>query len=395
MNLLKLAINNIIRQKFCYIIIFMVIAIATFGVFAGGIIYFSMSSGLETAKNRIGSDAIIVSKEYASSLKASLFEGTPSTFLMDADILDELEQISSIEGYAGQLFIATLSDASCCDNAVQLIAIEPDDFAVSAWEYTGNTRDLKEDEIVLGSGLGKQVGEEVTYFGKTFKVVSVLDETGMGYDYTGFISKAAAQTFVTSPLYKSNISYKNSQEEISMVVVNLNDQIEKEKAIKEINQKLNGKGAIAYTSENITQSMFDNIKSYKILGIGFEIIIILISVVSVFAILSNNFYKRKREFFSMITIGIGRSFVGKLFLVESLCVSLLACNAGNLFGYFLTSLSHYKIRQFLEITYQKISFLQVGKLFAVSNILILLFVMISIRIIERKMYHEELVTLGE
>ena len=148
MNNLKLAWLNIKAKKFKYIIIFLLIMVASISIYTSNILHLSFNNGLNSARQKLGADIIIVPSNQDKDVEKTLFEGVPCTLTFDSSISKNISTLKNVEKTCSQLYIATLSGADCCDNSTQLIAFSyKDDFVIGPWIKESITN-LKDDEII-------------------------------------------------------------------------------------------------------------------------------------------------------------------------------------------------------------------------------------------------------
>ena len=89
-----------------------------------------MKNGNNNVIERMGADLIVVPKGHGEELEGILLTTQKSYFYMDDAIIDEIKEIDGIDEVSPQTFLMTL-DASCCDQAVQIIGIDIEsDFTV-------------------------------------------------------------------------------------------------------------------------------------------------------------------------------------------------------------------------------------------------------------------------
>ena len=80
---------------------------------------------------------------------------------------------------------------------------------------------LQNGEIIVGSALGKKEGESIRYFNRDFKIKAVLEETGMGYDSSAFITFHDAYEIVEVPIYAAMLPFSAEEERVSSVLIKL------------------------------------------------------------------------------------------------------------------------------------------------------------------------------
>ena len=356
-NIWRLAINNVSRLKLCYGIIFAVALISSFGVMAGIIIYESMNSGINTAKDRIGADIIVVSDRYKENLTDSLFKGKPSTIVMEEDFSDILTSLKSVKNVTGQLYMATLGEESCCDGSLQIIAFDEDtDFIINSWVQISAVSKLKDDEIIVGSGVNKDVGDKVMYFNRHFTIAMILDNTGLGYDTTGFITRNAAADIMADPAYAAFFKTYDPYNMNSALFIKVRDGYTIDQAVAEIKGAVRDKDVTVYATDGMVRDTVSNFKAFTYFGVGFLSLIIILTIIASYSVTVNTTLLREREIGSMRLLGLGKRFIVKLITLENIITSTLGVLVGCFGGISIDAVFYYRIRTAVGVAYRQIGF---------------------------------------
>lgn len=322
---IKLAWLNIKGKKFKYAIMFILLFITSLGVYAGEVLQGSMEKGLKITGNRIGADIIVVPDGFVSQTEDALFKGKPCTLNFDRGWETALQQVEGVDKISSQLYIASLSDSSCCEAEIQLIAVDMDnDFAVGPWIEDHNITKLEADEIILGASFNKKVGDYVTYYNRRFKVLAVMEETGAGYDTCGFISYEAAGEMAADERNKSSFPFRAEDEVISMVMIKAEENADPMVLKNNIEKKYGTEGIAVYSVTSKVNELADNVAKFQIFGTVMNIWIIILAAIALFAIYTITTFQRKNEIGSMLTVGIGKGKITGIFLLEYIIVSFTA-----------------------------------------------------------------------
>lgn len=319
---LKLAWLNIKAKKFKYIIMFLLIMITSIGIYTSNLLATSLSDGLEKTKEKLGADLIIVPSEIDTNIEDALFEGIPCTLTFDSSFNERLSVLKGVDKLCSQLYIATLSGADCCDNSTQLIAFDIEkDFVVGPW-ISENISKLEDDEIVLGASHELEVGDTATYYNKKFKVVSILEQTGLGYDESAFITYGAAQEIVSNNQDKFDFSDVNSVN--SMIFINTTSDYSPRLLEKVITGQYGHLGIEPYSTTSKISSIAKDVTNFKTFGNVMNAMIILLTTIALFALITITTFQRKNEIGSMLTIGVSKTRIILIFILEYLIVSTTA-----------------------------------------------------------------------
>jgi len=155
-------------------------------LFASQYLMDGAQESLDSGMSRMGADILVVPEEYAAASQTIILNGQPSSFFFDGANLEKISRVPGVAKASPQIYIATLF-ASCCAAPVQMIAIDPEnDFTISAWLKENQGVKLGKDDIIIGSAVIQNVGNDLMFYGHTFHVVGILKKTGMGVDNSVF-----------------------------------------------------------------------------------------------------------------------------------------------------------------------------------------------------------------
>lgn len=323
-----IAINNLKYQHFRTMLIFVLLVVTTIALFLGEFLTESMGEGIAETGERIGADIIVVPDTFVSSIENALFLGKPCTVNFDRDWLDKIGAVEGVKKVSSQLYLASLS-SDCCDNPMQLIAFDIDsDFTVVPWLAKDGIAKLQDDEIILGANITKEIGDTVKYFGRDFTVVNVLEETGMGYDSSAFISYESAFEIAKDPVYQRVLPFRNDNQVISMVLLDIAEGYELDKVKDNIEKKYGNSGITIYTTNQMLTKFSDSLNNINTYGILIKVLFLLLSITSLYAVFSITIYLRRHEFGSMLSVGVSRRKIIKILVWEMFYIVVLASIVG-------------------------------------------------------------------
>ncbi len=185
---------------------------------AAALLDISSRKGIERGLERLGADLVVVPRGFEDSMLESLMSGQVAPFYMDAAIEEEIATLHFVEKTTTQLFIQSLTGASCCSMwSVFLIGFESEsDFAVRPWLSRNARPTLQKGDILVGAAIDAEQGEELKFYGRQFRVAGVLDPSGTGLDTTIFIPLSTMRSMADE-----SSSLKISKRDISAVLVKL------------------------------------------------------------------------------------------------------------------------------------------------------------------------------
>jgi putative ABC transport system permease protein len=324
----NLAWRNIQRRPFrscCLIIIIMLFSATLFG---GSVLMKNLSLGISGMANRLGADILVVPYGYEKNLEVALLRGEPSSFYLKADLIDKIKAIKGIEAVSPQLFIASLN-AGCCTAKVQLIGFDQhSDFVIKPWLQTQLSQPLTDNQVVVGSKISSNVGDEIKFFDHPFKIAAKMDSTGMGFDTSVFMTIPAAQT-----LMKQANLIEGDTEHFANYVSSIFVKVEPDYQPKNVINQIMPKYAIDYNIDFVmTKGMLSNIakwlNGFSTIVYSLSAIFWVLAIIVIFVIFSSSLNERKREISLLRILGASRSDLVKMLLRESLIISALGGIAG-------------------------------------------------------------------
>ena len=324
----NLAWRNIQRRPFrscCLIIIIMLFSATLFG---GSVLMKNLSLGISGMASRLGADILVVPYGYEKNLEVALLRGEPSSFYLKADLIDKIKDIKEIEAASPQLFIASLS-AACCTSKVQLIGFDQQsDFVIKPWLQTQLNQPLADDQVVVGSKITSNVGEEIMFFNHPFKIAAKMDSTGMGFDTSVFMTIPTAQSLMKEAnLIEGDIDHFANY--VSSIFIKVDPDYQPKDVVNQIMPKY----AIDYNIDFVmTKGILSNISKwlngFSTIVYSLSAIFWVLAIIVIFVIFSSSLNERKREISILRILGASRGDLVKMLLRESLIISALGGIAG-------------------------------------------------------------------
>lgn len=330
LGLLYLAAQNLRRKPFRSFVTIAIVGLAAGTLFSATLLIGSVDRSLEVGMERLGADLLVVPEGYQESGQAALITGAPTSFYMDAGILNQVKNITGVNQASPQLFIESMVSSQCCTGHVQLVGYDPgSDFVISPWLKDNLQRPLNQDEVVIGSLILANKGEQVHFFGHNFDVAGVLDATGMGVDESVFMSLDTAYLMAqeSAQVAESPLDVKPGQ--ISSVLVKKTPDINVDQLTQRI--KTSVPGTTIITANELSRSVTDRISGFKRGFIAVDAIVWIMSLLTIAAIFSMIVNERQREIGLLRAMGSSRRFVFRLMLAEAVFLTA----AGGIAGIFV------------------------------------------------------------
>ena len=321
------------------ILLVIIIGLLSFFMAFGMVITYGFGKGTSNLSAKLGADIMVVPEGYTETEEKILLSGEPSSFYMDKAVYSTIkDNVSGIDQISYEIYVTSLAE-SCCSAMVQLIGIDPQkDFTIGTWleeNETGiqNISELSGDEIVIGSSLGAQVGEELYFFKKKYTIVGRLKKTGTGMDCSVYFNIPTAENLIVD--YENATGKKTAgNHQISNVLI----QAESGQDIYDLNMEIykvtNGLSDSInnIVSESIVSDVSDSMKKIAYLAIGSIIIFWLITTFLIGMIFHGINREHKKEYGILRTIGASRKDISNIVVWRTLIVSIFGGASGIFLG---------------------------------------------------------------
>jgi putative ABC transport system permease protein len=322
LSIFSISLQNIKHRAFRNGFMIFFVFLQAFTLFFSTMLMENMERGIINTTDRMGAEVIVVPNKNSEELQESLFMGKPCTIYFQRQWLDKLQGVKGVNKLSPQLYLATL-DASCCEEAVQLIAIDPEtDFVIEPWLKTQGELKLKKGQVVVGHEVAAKVGEKVTFYNTQFKVAAKLERTAMGYDNSVFMSFDTAFELTNSKIAKENLKLENIEDLISMIVIDAEEGYSAEKLSVEIQHVYNDDDIAVYTANSLFSGIATEMKKfthYSGILVALLFIATAMALISIFTITIN---ERKREFGILYTLGASGRQIFSLVIIEAMIISI-------------------------------------------------------------------------
>ncbi|MDR1568044.1 MAG: FtsX-like permease family protein [Streptococcaceae bacterium] len=323
----------------------------SFIIFFSSLIGVSLSNGMESTKKRLGADILIVPKENASDIEGILLKGKPSTFYLDAALVDKIQQTKGVKEVTTQVDVGSL-DAACCATSIQLVGIDTQtDFVVKPWiSRVYDLSKLRDDEIIIGNSISGSSGGSLLFFDKPFKIVAKLEKTGMGYDSTTFMNQATARKMARLRAEKlGNGEIDDYKRLVSAVLVNVQDDTTAFLVSKSLSVNLANEPISVIKRDNIIENTSKNVNSMLVMLQWLILIIWLLTLAIISVLLVVSLNERRKEIAIYRLLGLAKVYVTRMFVIELILINLLGLIFGLTSGYGIFAL-------FQQLIEQKLSF---------------------------------------
>jgi putative ABC transport system permease protein len=323
-KIVALAQKNLRRKKFRSIAIIAAVMVVAATLFSVTTIMDSVEQSLERGTARLGADLMVVPAKAETAARTALLTGKPSAFYMDKSVVERIKKIRGVRAVTSQIFLKS-SPYQCCDiSDLFLIGFDPEnDFTIKPWLTNNLGRPLAADEVIMGRGItAYTVGFTLNFFNQPFKVVGMLEETGMEFiDNSIFISYAGIDRILAKAGKDGAAATSIPPNQVSTVLVQVDPDLNPERVALFIQAKIDGVKAIVTDRviSSVRRQLFILLRSVlSVSAILWVMALLLIGVV--FSMIVN---ERRRELGIFRAMGAQKNHLFRIIMLEAAILSLL------------------------------------------------------------------------
>jgi putative ABC transport system permease protein len=283
-------------------------------------------ASLDTGMSRMGADILVVPEEYAAAGQTVILSGQPSSFFFEDVNYEKISRIPGVAKASRQIYIATLF-ASCCAAPLQMIAIDPEkDFTIGTWLKENPGVKLGKDDMIIGSAVIQNVGNDLLFYGHTFHVVGILEQTGMGVDNSVFIRFDDAYVMADESELKAVKKLTIPPGMVSSVLIKVDPGTSAADVAREIQDQVPGTKTI--TPNGLLNTVSGQLGAVRRLLQGTTLAVTIVSIPLLGFISAMVAHERRKDVAILQTLGATKAFVMRLMLAESFSIALI----GGLIG---------------------------------------------------------------
>jgi len=333
MNIPYVAFRNLKRKLTRTWLLFAIVAVVSCTLFAATLFLKSINNALKIGTYRLGADILVVPEGAETKAKTALLSGEPTHFLMDRSILQRVAGISGVKNATPQLFVKPTSFTCCFNVDVFLVAFDPEtDFTVKPWLEKNINRKLGLTEIITGRSVPVIPGDKIPFFGTTFTVAGTMEPTGMDFfDRAVFMSLDAAYKMADDSKARSLQPIEIGKDQISTVLVQIQDDISPDRVSIRIEHAINGVKALVSDTiiSTVRKQLAGLIKAIVIISATLWAIVLLIMAFAFYMIVN----ERRREIGLFRAMGANKKHIAVILLNEAAILSAAGGAFGVLLGY--------------------------------------------------------------
>lgn len=333
MTTFMLALKYLRKNSFRTKSLISIVAVFAFAIFCGALLSQSISLGRNYMSGRMGADIMVVPRGCALSLENTLLRSESNTFYLNDNFNKGISSIPGVQQMSPQLYIGSLN-ASCCTVPVQLIGYEPKtDFTIKSWMTNIDSSKLGFGEVVIGSQVNAAVGSQIWLFGQPVKVAATIDDTGMGFDSSVFMTLETAQHMIATSEKSAVRPAGSGKDQISALFIKLASDSDPFKVAKLIMSEY------PQTDVVVLKEMMQHVSTQqnKIRGIiyGIQGLLWMVAILILTFVITMTTNVRKREFGLFLALGATWRKLKSLLMTEILIISVSGAICGVIVACFI------------------------------------------------------------
>jgi putative ABC transport system permease protein len=322
----RLLVRNLANRPYRNIATIFAFAFIAATLFSSQYLMNGAQASLATGMSRMGADILVVPEEYAATGQTVILTGQPSSFFFSDSNFEKISRIPGVAKASPQIYIATLF-ASCCAAPVQMIAIDPgNDFTIAPWLKKNPGVKLGKDDIIIGSAVIQDVGNDLMFYGHTFHVVGILERTGMGVDNSVFTRFEDAYVMADESELKAVKKLTIPTGMVSAVLVKVEPGTSPAAVAREIQDQIPGTKTL--TPNGLLNTVSGQLGAVRRLLTGATLAVTIVSIPLLAFISAMVAHERRREIALLRALGATKTYVVRLMLAESFSLAVI----GGLIG---------------------------------------------------------------
>jgi putative ABC transport system permease protein len=329
----KIAFKNI-RGNLVKSVTVLLSVLGVSGLFVSMILIMSGAQySLQNGLHRLGADILVVPEGTEDKVEGALLMGKPTQVWMPESSMAAISAVDGVIRSSPQIYLQSLFGASCCAvSEMFLVVIDPaTDFSIKPWLEKNLGRDLAKGEVIGGTYISTMGEPYLVLYGYNLSLVGTLEPTGMGIDQTLFMSMETAQEMARSSLSTAVSPLEIPAGQISSILVQVDDKVDRHKVAIAIQAAVQGVAAIE------SPNLFGAFRK-QMLGLLSGLTILtsfawVISAIVIGLVFNMATHERRREIAVLRGLGFNRAYIFRSIWLEAVLLTV----SGAFLGVFLTS----------------------------------------------------------
>lgn len=344
MRLTRLAFRDLARNAFQSWIVFLCAMLVTGLALGTALVVNGAQDSLGLAVRRLGADIVVVPRGARTNVESALLMGTPAKVWMPQEKLDKIRHAKGVAQASPQLYLASLSNASCCSAPnMFMVAYDPKtDFTLQPWLEKNLGGGLKLGESVGGAFVFVPEGEQnIKLYNYLLTLKANLAPTGTNLDKSLFLTFDTAGDMARLSRVRAKKPLVIPPGKMSAVLVKVDEGAKANKVAATIIKEVPGVSPI------VSPQMFGAFRSQMTALIRSMVMVLTLTLTLSLALIALVFsmmsHQRRREIGVLRALGATRGAVVKSLIAQAAILSI----CGGLVGIALSSVGIYLFRDYI------------------------------------------------
>jgi putative ABC transport system permease protein len=185
---------------------------------------------------------------------------------------------------------------------------------------------MGKDDIIIGSAIIQNTGNDLMFYGHTFHVVGILERTGTGIDNSVFVRFEDAYVMADESALKATKKLTIPPGMVSAVLVKVDPGASPTEVAREIQDQVPGTKSL--TPDGLLTAVSGQLSAVTRILYGSTIAVMIVSIPLLGIISAMVVRERSRELAILQALGATKGYLMRLMLAESFSLSIL----GGFFG---------------------------------------------------------------
>ncbi len=329
----RLACYNLVRRKTkTFMTIFITLIITNIFVIIWSV-YSLTESGIRLSDERMGADVLIYPVTASVDEIELMFTGVEQMVYMDADVIDGKFPMEMVDAVTSQFFVQTKPGAGCCtaSKEFRIVGFDPEtDFILNPWFEEKEIKRFEKDNLIIGSGIENEFGAQTFVLNNIYTVSGILYPTGTGMDNSVFMDIDAARESGAKSFDSRTFNGKLPEELVTCYLIKLKSEADSDEFIKKVLE--NGIEANVVSVSAAKKQMQAQIWQLLKILLLFGGAVLVTGGIALFIHFSGFVTKRKSEIGYLRAIGLKKSEIFFMFILETGAAGALGGVTGSIIG---------------------------------------------------------------
>jgi putative ABC transport system permease protein len=316
----SLVVQNLKNRPYRNIATIFAFAVIAATLFSSQYLVDGAKQSLDSGMSRMGADILVVPEEYAGAGQTVILIGQPNSFFFNDSGFLTISRVPGVAKASPQIYIATLF-ASCCAAPVQMIAIDQEnDFTVSPWLKANPGVKMGKDDMIIGSSILQNTGNDLIFYGHAFHVVGILERTGTGIDNSVFVRFEDAYIMADESELKATKKLTIPPGKVSAVLVKVDPGASPSEVASMIQDQVLGTKTL--TPDGLLNAVSGQLSAVTRILYGSTLAVMVVSIPLLGIISAMVARERSRELAILQALGATKGYLMRLTLAESFSLSI-------------------------------------------------------------------------